>query len=77
MAFQGANESVSPMSSIAHFAILPEASRHWMVSPRGKDDTTVTDEARSSVATFAVLELLCTVASRFVGSGSWSRRAPR
>jgi hypothetical protein len=42
MAFQGTNESVSPMSSTAHFAILPEASRHWMISPRGKDDTTVT-----------------------------------
>jgi hypothetical protein len=42
MAFRGENESVSPMSSTAHFAILPEASRHWMISPRGKDDTTVT-----------------------------------
>jgi hypothetical protein len=42
MAFRGANEIVSPMSSTAHFAILPEASRHWMISPRGKDDTTVT-----------------------------------
>jgi hypothetical protein len=42
MAFQGANEIVSPMSSTAHFAILPEAPRHWMISPRGKDDTTVT-----------------------------------
>jgi hypothetical protein len=42
MAFRGANESVSPMSSTAHFAILPEASRDWMISPRGKDDTTVT-----------------------------------
>jgi hypothetical protein len=42
MAFRGANESVSPMSSTAHFAILHEASRHWMISPRGKDDTTVT-----------------------------------
>jgi hypothetical protein len=43
MAFRGANEIVSPMSSTAHFAILPEASRHWMISPRGKDDTTVTE----------------------------------
>jgi hypothetical protein len=42
MAFQGANEIVSPMSSTTHFAILPEASWHWMISPRGKDDTTVT-----------------------------------
>jgi ABC-type taurine transport system substrate-binding protein len=42
MAFRGANEIVSPMISTAHFAILPEASRHWMISPRGKDDTTVT-----------------------------------
>jgi hypothetical protein len=42
MAFRGANESVSPMSSTAHFAILPEASRLWMISPWGKDDTTVT-----------------------------------
>jgi quinol-cytochrome oxidoreductase complex cytochrome b subunit len=42
MAFQGANGIVSPMISTAHFAILPEASRHWMISPRGKDDTTVT-----------------------------------
>jgi hypothetical protein len=39
---QGANEIVSPMISTTHFAILPEASRHWMISPRGKDDTTVT-----------------------------------
>jgi hypothetical protein len=43
MAFRRANEIVSPMSSIAHFAILPEASRHLMISPRGKDDTTVTE----------------------------------
>jgi hypothetical protein len=42
MAFRGANEIVSPMISTAHFAILPEASWHWMISPRGKDDTTVT-----------------------------------
>jgi ABC-type taurine transport system substrate-binding protein len=42
MAFRGANEIVSPMISTAHFAILPEAYRHWMISPRGKDDTTVT-----------------------------------
>jgi ABC-type taurine transport system substrate-binding protein len=42
IAFRGANEIVSPMISTAHFAILPEASRHWMISPRGKDDTTVT-----------------------------------
>jgi hypothetical protein len=42
MAFRGANEIVSPMSSTAHFAILPEASQHWMISPRGKDDTIVT-----------------------------------
>jgi hypothetical protein len=42
MAFRGANEIVLPMSSTAHFAILPEASRHWMISPRGKNDTTVT-----------------------------------
>jgi ABC-type taurine transport system substrate-binding protein len=42
MAFRGANEIVSPMISTAHFAILPEASQHWMISPRGKDDTTVT-----------------------------------
>jgi hypothetical protein len=42
MAFRGANEIASPMISTAHFAILPEASRHWMISPRGKDDTTVT-----------------------------------
>jgi hypothetical protein len=42
MAFQGANEIVSPISSTAHFAILPEASQHWMVSPRGKDNTIVT-----------------------------------
>jgi hypothetical protein len=42
MAFQGANEIVSPMISTAHFAILPEASQHWMISRRGKDDTIVT-----------------------------------
>jgi hypothetical protein len=42
MAFRGANEIVSPISSTAQFAILPEASQHWMISPRGKDDTTVT-----------------------------------
>jgi hypothetical protein len=42
MAFREANEIVSPMISTAHFAILPKASRHWMISPRGKDDTTVT-----------------------------------
>jgi hypothetical protein len=36
MAFRGANESVSPMISTVHFAILPEASRLWMISPRGK-----------------------------------------
>jgi ABC-type taurine transport system substrate-binding protein len=41
MAFRGANEIVSPMISTAHFAILPEASQHWMISPRGKDDTIV------------------------------------
>jgi ABC-type taurine transport system substrate-binding protein len=41
-AFRGANEIVSPMISTAHFAILPEAYRHWMISPKGKDDTTVT-----------------------------------
>jgi hypothetical protein len=35
MAFRGANEIVSPMISTDHFAILPEASRHWMISPRG------------------------------------------
>jgi ABC-type taurine transport system substrate-binding protein len=40
MAFRGANEIVSPIISTAHFAILPEASRHWMISPRGKDDVT-------------------------------------
>jgi hypothetical protein len=28
MALRGANEIVSPMISTAHFAILPEASRH-------------------------------------------------
>ena len=28
MAFRGANEIVSPIISTAHFAILPEASRH-------------------------------------------------
>jgi hypothetical protein len=28
MAFRGANENVSPTSSTAHFAILPEASQH-------------------------------------------------
>jgi hypothetical protein len=38
MAFRGANDSVSPMSSTTHFAILPEASRHWMISTRGKDE---------------------------------------
>jgi ABC-type taurine transport system substrate-binding protein len=42
MAFRGANEIVSPMISTAHFAILPEASQHWMISPREKDDTKVT-----------------------------------
>jgi hypothetical protein len=42
MAFRGANKIVSPMSSTGHFAILPEASRHWMISLRGKDDTIVT-----------------------------------
>src|SRR6187455_798941 len=36
------NEIVSPMISTAHLAILPEASRHWIISPKGKDDTTVT-----------------------------------
>jgi hypothetical protein len=30
------------MSSTAHLAILPEAFRFWIISPRGKDDTTVT-----------------------------------
>jgi hypothetical protein len=43
MAFRGANESVLPISFTAHFAILHEASRDWMISPRGKDDTTVTE----------------------------------
>jgi hypothetical protein len=62
MAFRGANEIVSPMISTAHFAILPEASPHWMISPRGKDDTTV-----------AASELPRTVASGFAGSGFWSR----
>jgi hypothetical protein len=42
MAFRGANEIVSPIISTTHFAILPEASLDWMISPRGKDDTTVT-----------------------------------
>jgi ABC-type taurine transport system substrate-binding protein len=42
MAFRGADEIVSPMISTAHFAILPEASQHWMISPMEKDDTTVT-----------------------------------
>jgi hypothetical protein len=32
MAFRGANEIVSPMISTAHFAILPEASWHWMIA---------------------------------------------
>jgi hypothetical protein len=36
MAFRGENEIVSPISSTAHFAILPEASRHWMISPQGE-----------------------------------------
>ena len=30
------------MSSMAHLAILPEASRLWIISPKGKDDTMVT-----------------------------------
>jgi hypothetical protein len=30
MAFRGANEIVLPMISTAHFAILPEASRHLL-----------------------------------------------
>jgi hypothetical protein len=42
IAFRGANEIVSPMISTGHIAILPKASRQWMISPRGKDDTTVT-----------------------------------
>jgi hypothetical protein len=42
MAFRGAREIVSPIISTDHFAILPEASRHWMIFHRGKDDTTVT-----------------------------------
>jgi hypothetical protein len=42
MAILGANEIVSHMSSTANFAILPEASRHWLISPKGKVDTTVT-----------------------------------
>jgi len=29
------------MSSIDHLAILPVASRLWMISPKGKDETTV------------------------------------
>jgi hypothetical protein len=42
MAFLGANERVSPMSSITNLATLLEASLLWMISPKGKDDTTVT-----------------------------------
>jgi hypothetical protein len=70
MAFQGANEIVSPMSYTTHFAILPEVSRHWMISPWGRMTPQSPDETRSSVAIFAVLELLRTVASIFAGSGS-------
>jgi hypothetical protein len=29
------------MSSIAHLAILPEASQFWTISPKGKEETTV------------------------------------
>jgi hypothetical protein len=42
MAFLGANERVSPMSLTAHLATLSEASLLCTISPRGKDDTTVT-----------------------------------
>jgi hypothetical protein len=58
MAFRGANEIVSPMISTAHLAILPEASRHWMISLGGRMTPQSPDETRSSVATFAASELL-------------------
>ena len=37
MAFQGAKDRASPMSSTAHLEILPEASRLWIISPRGDE----------------------------------------
>jgi hypothetical protein len=77
MAFRGANEIVSPMISTAHFAILLEASRHWMISPRGRMTPQLPDETRSSVATSTALGSPRTAASEFVGSGSWSRTVPR
>ena len=36
IAFRGAKDRASPMSSTAHLAILLEASRLWIISPRGK-----------------------------------------
>jgi hypothetical protein len=62
--------------STTHFAILPEASRHWMISPRGRMTPQSPDETRSSVVAFTVLESLRTVAFGFAGSGFWSRIAP-
>src|SRR6185295_11172458 len=41
-ALQGAYVRVSPMSSTNHLAILPSASLLRTISPRGKDETTVT-----------------------------------
>jgi hypothetical protein len=42
MAFLGANETVSPMSSTAHLDTLLVASLFWTISPRGQDNTVVT-----------------------------------
>jgi hypothetical protein len=42
MALRDAYERVSPISSTAHLAILPEASRFRTISPRGKEETMVT-----------------------------------
>jgi hypothetical protein len=68
MVFLGANERVSPMSSTAHLATLPEASLLWMISPTGKDDTTIMDETQSSDGTSVEPRPLRTTASGFAGS---------
>jgi hypothetical protein len=42
MALRGAYESVSPINSTDHLAILPATSGFRMISPNGKEETTVT-----------------------------------
>jgi hypothetical protein len=42
MALCGAQVSVSPTNSTDHLAILPAASGLRMISPNGKEETTVT-----------------------------------